>query len=87
MTHLIPSFPTLLLLEPVMGHFFDLILSFTELACTQTFYFSFRFFFLAVNKSPAVFIFYHAYSTDFEKKIEVSEQAIKGLLALIAGRA
>ena len=65
MTHLIPSFPTLVLLEPVMDHFFGLV---TELACTQTlFYFSFRFFFLAVNKSPAVYL---ARSTDFEKKIE-----------------
>ena len=25
---------------------------------------------LAVNKSPAVFIFYHARSTDFEEKVE-----------------
>ena len=51
-------------------------------ACTQTlFYFSFRSFFsfssasidplaMAVNKSQAVFIFYHGRSTDFEEKIE-----------------
>ena len=46
-----------------------------KLACTQTlfYYFCFRSFrkhrrASAVNKSPAVFVFYHARSTDFEDK-------------------
>ena len=30
---------------------------------------------LEVDKSPPVFVFYHARSTDFEEKIEVCEQA------------
>ena len=45
---------------------------------------------LAVNKSPAVFVFYHARSTDFEEKIEQArscEQArFWGLLSTSADR-
>ena len=55
-----------------------LVFFYGGIACTQTlFYFSFRSFRkhqrereLAVSKSPPVYIFYHARSTDFQEKIE-----------------